>query len=86
MDDVMFVDNRTGKGNANRAYTQSDAPGAAKIRYGRKYNVAFVDGSTSDVYDYLILLLGSHSVSVRALCNGRRVCHLSVCPASYLEN
>jgi len=33
----------------------------------------------------LIGLLSSHTVSVRALCNGRRVCRLSVCPASDLE-
>jgi len=39
-------------------------------------------------FDYWICyaLLGSHTYSVRAFCFGRRVCLLSVCPASDFEN
>ena len=40
-DDVMFVHNRRGEGNANRAYTQSDSPGAEM-------------GAKSDVQDCLV--------------------------------
>jgi len=32
------------------------------------------------------LLLSSHTVCVRAFCNNRRVCRLSVYPVSDLEN
>jgi len=47
VDDVMFAHNRPGKGDASRAYTQSDSPGAAP-------------GAKSDVQDCLLNMKGNY--------------------------
>jgi len=68
VDDVMFARNRPGKGDWSGVCTQSDSPGAARIRYGRKYSAAADEcssdksaGVKSDVYDFFV-----HSCSIHA--------------------
>ena len=43
VDDVVFAHKRPGKGDASRAYTQSDSPGSEP-------------GAKSDVYDCLVMV------------------------------